>query len=125
MVIIILILGVLAGIASNNVQYDHGSCSQLPTLPTNVSDFCQFGDNDRYSRMWSFHHGNGHTLFCIDCIVFLIASIVFVYLKFIVAHSQKQVKMNMAWNDEKYIIRNWEVIMSVIHLQTLCFTVFL
>lgn len=71
MVIIILILGVLAGIASNNMQYMIAEAA--PEAPDFANGMFLTSANlgtTISSRMRSFHHGNGHTLFCIRCIVF-------------------------------------------------------
>lgn len=66
MVIIILILGVLAGIASNNMQiHDNRFCTRSSRFcQWNVFDFRQFGNDDWYGYMRSLHHGNGYSLFC-------------------------------------------------------------
>ena len=69
MVIVILILGVLAGIASNNMQYMIADAA--PRLcQWNVSDFSQFRNDDWYSYMRSFYYRDGHTIFCFRLVVF-------------------------------------------------------
>ena len=98
MVIIILILGVLAGIASNNMQY------MIAEAAPEASDFANgmfltsanLGTTIGTAVCGAFITEIGTRYSVFGALFFLIASIVFVYLRVRVAHSQKQVKMNMA-----------------------------
>ena len=90
MVIIILILGVLAGIASNNMQY------MIAEAAPEAPDFANLGTTIGTAVCGAFITEMGTRYSVFGALFFLIASIVFVYLRVRVAHSQKQVKMNMA-----------------------------
>ena len=98
MVIIILILGVLAGIASNNMQY------MIAEAGPEAPDFAKgmfltsanLGTTIGTAVCGAFITEMGTRYSVFGALFFLIASIVFVYLRVRVAHSQKQVKMNMA-----------------------------
>ena len=98
MVIIILILGVLAGIASNNMQY------MIAEAAPEALDFANgmfltsanLGTTIGTAVCGAFITEMGTRYSVFGALFFLIASIVFVYLRVRVAHSQKQVKMNMA-----------------------------
>ena len=98
MVIIILILGVLAGIASNNMQYMIAEAA--PEAPDFANGMfltsANLGTTIGTAVCGAFITGMGTRYSVFGALFFLIASIVFVYLRVRVAHSQKQVKMNMA-----------------------------
>ena len=98
MVIIILILGVLAGIASNNMQYMIAEAA--PEAPDFANGMfltsANLGTTIGTAVCGAFITEMGTRYSVFGALFFLIASIVFVYLRVRVAHSQKQVKMNMA-----------------------------
>ena len=98
MVIIILILGVLAGIASNNMQYMIAEAA--PKAPDFANGMfltsANLGTTIGTAVCGAFITEMGTRYSVFGALFFLIASIVFVYLRVRVAHSQKQVKMNMA-----------------------------
>ena len=94
MVIIILILGVLAGIASNNMQY---MIAEAPDFANGMFlTSANLGTTIGTAVCGAFITEMGTRYSVFGALFFLIASIVFVYLRVRVAHSQKQVKMNMA-----------------------------
>ncbi len=95
MVIIILILGVLAGIASNNMQYMIAEAA--PDFANGMFlTSANLGTTIGTAVCGAFITEMGTRYSVFGALFFLIASIVFVYLRVRVAHSQKQVKMNMA-----------------------------
>ena len=97
-VIIILILGVLAGIASNNMQY------MIAEAALDAPDFANgmfltsanLGTTIGTAICGAFITEMGTQYSVFGALLFLIASMVFVYLRIRVPHSPKQVKMNMA-----------------------------
>jgi DHA1 family inner membrane transport protein len=94
MVIIILILGVLAGIASNNMQY---------MITDSAPDFANgmfltsanLGTTIGTAICGAFITEMGTRYSVFGAFLFLIASIVFVYLRVRMPHSRKQVKMEI------------------------------
>ena len=96
--VIILILGVLAGIASNNMQYMIAEAA--PEAPDFANGMfltsANLGTTIGTAVCGAFITEMGTRYSVFGALFFLIASIVFVYLRVRVAHSQKQVKMNMA-----------------------------
>lgn len=97
MVIIILILGVLAGIASNNMQY------MITDAAPEAPDFANgmfltsanLGTTIGTGICGTFITEMGTRYSVFGSLLFLIASIVFVYLRVRVAHIRKQVNINI------------------------------
>ena len=97
MVIIILILGVLAGIASNNMQY------MITDSAPEALDFANgmfltsanLGTTIGTAICGAFITEMGTRYSVFGAFLFLIASIVFVYLRVRMPHSRKQVKMDI------------------------------
>ena len=93
-VIIILILGVLAGIASNNMQY---MIAEAPDFANGMFlTSANLGTTIGTAICGAFITEMGTQYSVFGALLFLIASMVFVYLRIRVPHSPKQVKMNMA-----------------------------
>lgn len=97
-VIIILILGVLAGIASNNMQYMIAEAApEAPDLANGMFlTSANLGTTIGTAICGAFITEMGTQYSVFGALLFLIASMVFVYLRIRVPHSPKQVKMNMA-----------------------------
>lgn len=97
MVIVILILGVLAGIASNNMQY------MITDAAPEAPDFANgmfltsanLGTTIGTGICGTFITEMGTRYSVFGSLLFLIASIVFVYLRVRVAHIRKQVNINI------------------------------
>lgn len=93
MVIVILILGILAGIASNNMQY------MITDAAPGAPDFANgmfltsanLGTTIGTAICGTFIAEMGTRYSVFGALLFLIASIVFVYLRVCVAHTRKQV----------------------------------
>ena len=97
MVIIILILGVLAGIASNNMQYMiTDSAPEAPDFANGMFlTSANLGTTIGTAICGAFITEMGTRYFVFGAFLFLIASIVFVYLRVRMPHSRKQVKMDI------------------------------
>ena len=97
MVIIILILGVLAGIASNNMQYMiTDSAPEAPDFANGMFlTSANFGTTIGTAICGAFITEMGTRYSVFGAFLFLIASIVFVYLRVRMPHSRKQVKMDI------------------------------
>ena len=97
MVIVILILGVLAGIASNNMQY------MITDAAPEAPDFANgmfltsanLGTTIGTGICGTFITEMGTRYSVFGSLLFLIASIVFVYLRVRVVHIRKQVNINI------------------------------
>ena len=97
MVIVILILGVLAGIASNNMQY------MITDAAPGAPDFANgmfltsanLGTTTGTAICGAFITEMGTRYSVFGSLLFLIASIVFVYLRVRVAHIRKQANINI------------------------------
>ena len=97
MVIVILILGVLAGIASNNMQY------MITDATPEAPDFANgmfltsanLGTTIGTAICGAFITEMGTRYSVFGSLLFLIASIVFVYLRVRVAHIRKQANINI------------------------------
>lgn len=97
MVIIILILGVLAGIASNNMQYMiTDSAPEAPDFANGMFlTSANLGTTIGTAICGAFITEMGIRYSVFGAFLFLIASIVFVYLRVRMPHSRKQVKMEI------------------------------
>ena len=97
MVIIILILGVLAGIASNNMQYMiTDSAPEAPDFANGMFlTSANLGTTIGRAICGAFITEMGTRYSVFGAFLFLIASIVFVYLRVRMPHSRKQVKMDI------------------------------
>ena len=97
MVIIILILGVLAGIASNNMQYMiTDSAPEAPDFANGMFlTSANLGTTIGTAICGAFITEMGTSYSVFGAFLFLIASIVFVYLRVRMPHSRKQVKMEI------------------------------
>ena len=97
MVIIILILGVLAGIASNNMQYMiTDSAPEAPDFANGMFlTSANLGTTIGTAICGDFITEMGTRYSVFGAFLFLIASIVFVYLRVRMPHSRKQVKMDI------------------------------
>ena len=97
MVIIILILGVLAGIASNNMQYMiTDSAPEAPDFANGMFlTSANLGTTIGTAICGAFITEMGTRYSVFGAFLFLIASIVFVYLRVRMPHSRKQVKMDI------------------------------
>ena len=97
MVIIILILGVLAGIASNNMQYMiTDSAPEAPDFANGMFlTSANLGTTIGTAICGAFITEMGTRYSVFGAFLFLIASIVFVYLRVRMPHSRKQVKMEI------------------------------
>lgn len=97
MVIIILILGVLAGIASNNMQYMiTDSAPEAPDFANGMFlTSANLGTTIGTAIYGAFITEMGTRYSVFGAFLFLIASIVFVYLRVRMPHSRKQVKMDI------------------------------
>ena len=97
MVIIILILGVLAGIASNNMQYMiTDSAPEAPDFANGMFlTSANLGTTIGTAICGAFTTEMGTRYSVFGAFLFLIASIVFVYLRVRMPHSRKQVKMDI------------------------------
>ena len=97
MVIIILILGVLAGIASNNMQYMiTDSAPEAPDFANGMFlTSANLGTTIGTAICGAFITEMGPRYSVFGAFLFLIASIVFVYLRVRMPHSRKQVKMEI------------------------------
>ena len=97
MVIIILILGVLAGIASNNMQYMiTDSAPEAPDFANGMFlTSANLGTTIGTAICGAFITEMGTRSSVFGAFLFLIASIVFVYLRVRMPHSRKQVKMDI------------------------------
>ena len=97
MVIVILILGVLAGIASNNMQYMIADAA--PEAPDFANGMfltsANLGTTIGTAICGAFITEMGTRYSVFGSLLFLIASIVFVYLRVRVAHIRKQVNINI------------------------------
>ena len=97
MVIIILILGVLAGIASNNMQYMiTDSAPEAPDFANGMFlTSANLGTTIGTAICGAFITEMGTHYSVFGAFLFLIASIMFVYLRVRIPHSRKQVKMDI------------------------------
>ena len=97
MVIIILILGVLAGIASNNMQYMiTDSAPEAPDFANGMFlTSANLGTTIGTAICGAFTTEMGTRYSVFGAFLFLIASIMFVYLRVRIPHSRKQVKMDI------------------------------
>ena len=97
MVIIILILGALAGIASNNMQYMiTDSAPEAPDFANGMFlTSANLGTTIGTAICGTFITEMGTRYSVFGAFLFLIASIVFVYLRVRMPHSRKQVKMDI------------------------------
>ena len=102
MVIIILILGVLAGIASNNMQYMIAEAA--PEAPDFANGMfltsANLGTTIGTAVCGAFITEMGTRYSVFGALFFLIASIVFVYLRVRVAHSQKYGAQNETYIED-------------------------